>query len=105
MPAISKAIGPDTDVAVVVRSGIWLIELWLTPEPTPSTWTGGLRRSRARSALVITNAPAPSVWRQQSSLWSGVQTYSDASTSSMVSESWKRARGFFWAHCRVDTAI
>ena len=105
IPAMSKAMPPATDVAVTVRSGIWLMMLWLAAEPTPRTYTGGLARCRARSALAITKAPAPSVRRQQSSLCSGVQMYSEASTSSIVSGSRNRARGLRVAHSRVETAI
>ena len=90
---------------MVVRSGISLIMLWVWQVPAPSTKTGGLARSRARSALVSTTAPAPSVTRQQSSLCSGDASSGDASTSSTVIGSWNRARGFMAAHSRVLTAI
>ena len=68
MPAIAKAAGPDTAPAVVVKSGIWVIDwAWSPHEDAPSTHTGGFARSRARSSEVMTKAPAPSVTRQQSS--------------------------------------
>jgi hypothetical protein len=64
-----------------------------------------LARSRARSALVITNAPPPSVTRHESSRCKGEHWIGDASTSSTVSGSWNRARGFIVAHSLVLTAM
>ena len=81
---MAKACGPDTAPAVRVRSGMALIMAWVWLVPAPSTATGGLRRSRARSALVSTTAPAPSVTRQQSSLCRGLASTGEASTSSTV---------------------
>jgi hypothetical protein len=105
MPARSKALGPQIAPGVVVTSGIWVIIVCVCAVAAPSTYTGGLRRALARSALVTMNAPAPSVTRQQSSLCNGDATISDASTSSTVSGSRLLARGFNEAHSRVRTAI
>ena len=63
---MAKARAPDTTPGVTVRSGIWLMTTWSVAVAAPSTYTGGLRSERARSALVMTKAPAPSVTRQQS---------------------------------------
>ena len=76
--------GPETAPPVVVRSGISLIIECVPHVAAPSTYAGGFGRSRARSADVITNAPAPSVTRQQSSRCSGETCIGDASTSSIV---------------------
>ena len=37
IPAMAKAVGPETAPAVVVRSGIWLIIGWSWQVPAPST--------------------------------------------------------------------
>jgi hypothetical protein len=52
MPAISKAFGPLSAPGVTVRSGIWLIIMWVWPVAAPRTYTGGLRSDFARSAVV-----------------------------------------------------
>ena len=72
---------------------------------TPAPW----RWSLARSAHVITNAPAPSVTRQQSSRCSGDACMGEASTSSTVigllvarAGSWSPTAGCstaIWASC------
>ena len=52
--------------------------------PVPSTHTGALAQSAARSAVVSTTAPPPSDRMQQWSLVSGSAIIADALTSSMV---------------------
>ena len=84
---MSKAWAPETTPGVVVRSGIWPMTMWSVHVAAPSTYTGGLRSERARSALVMTKAPAPSVTRQQSRRCSGLTCSGEASTSSTVSGS------------------
>src|SRR5580704_576944 len=104
-PAMAKAREPDTTPGVTVRSGIWLMTMWSVAVAAPKTYTGGLRSVLARSALVMTKAPAPSVTRQQSRRWSGLVWSGEARTSSMVMGSWYLARGFLEAQSLVETAI
>ena len=84
---MAKAREPETAPGVVVRSGIWVMPMWSVQVAAPRTYTGGLRSDRARAALVITNAPAPSVTRQQSRRCRGLTWSGDASTSAIVSGS------------------
>lgn len=103
-PACAKACGPEIAAPVTVRSGMELISRWVTAWAAPSTWTGALAQSFARSARTITTAAAPSLNRQQSRTVSGSDTIRAFSTSSTLSGSRTAASGFSCAHCRAATA-
>ena len=81
---MANALGPGHAPGVVVRSGIWLIIDVVVAGAGAEHVDRRLAQVRARSALVMTNAPAPSVTRQQSSRCSGLTCSGEASTSSIV---------------------
>ena len=72
MPASANAACPASRKARdSVKSAICEIIGVSDDSPVPSTWTGGLGKSAARSAEVTISAPPPSVTRQHSSRWNG----------------------------------
>ena len=78
-PAIRSASSPER-LAPVWTAGSRPAR-WLSPGaawPKPSRYTGGWRRSRARSADVTITATAPFETRQQSSRCSGSTIQRDA---------------------------
>ena len=101
---MAKARGPDSTAGVETRSGICEMCRCDCASPTPSTYTGSVRRSWARSLEVSTTAPPPSVSRQQSNADSGLETIRDARTSSIVSGDRTKAFGFIAAQARAATA-
>ena len=71
--------------------------------PVPKTYTGGLRRSLARSAPVITIAPPASVTKQHINSEYGQHIGREFITSSIVIGSFIIASGCIAAHLRLDT--
>ena len=71
--------------------------------PNPRTQIGGLRRLRARSGVVSTSAPPPSVMMQQSSRCTGVAIIGELSTSSTVIGFFMTASGFRAPYLRAVT--
>ena len=104
-PAWANASAPLATAADDVKSGHWLMFQCVCAPAAPSTYTGGWRRSRARSAVVRTTAPPPSEITQQSSLCSGSAIMRELTTSSTLRGSRYIALGFSRAYSRTPTAI
>ena len=107
MPASSNASRLDRRNALdVVRLSICDTSGLSQASPVPSTYTGGRRRSAARSAEVRTRAPPPSVTTQHSSLWNGHAMTRESRTSSTVTSLLRLARGLPAAQrlCMAGTA-
>jgi hypothetical protein len=83
-PARSNASRPDRAAGDSVKSGHWLIVLCEVASPVPSTHTGCLAQSRARSSEVSTTAPPPSLRMQQCSFVNGSAIIRLFCTSSIV---------------------
>ena len=83
-PARSNANRPLAYAGERVKSSHSLIVVWLLASPVPSTHTGFLARSRARSSVVSTTAPPPSLRMQQWSFVSGSAIIRLLLTSSIV---------------------
>ena len=83
-PARSNASGPLRAAGDSVKSGHSLIVVCDVASPVPSTHTGFLARSRARSSVVSTIAPPPSLRMQQCSFVSGSAIMRELCTSSIV---------------------
>src|SRR5439155_25058403 len=93
-PAMAKAREELRRAGESAKSSQPAIVKWLTASPAPRTQTGGLARSRARSAPTTTTAPPPSERMQQSSACRGDATIGEARTSATVIGSRKLASGF-----------
>lgn len=103
-PACSKAARPLVSAPVAAKSGMLIMPSCSLTSPLPSTWTGAFAILEARSALVTTSAPPPSVIRQQSLTRSGLETVGDERTSSTVMGLRRNAEGLSAAQRLAATA-
>src|SRR4051812_44135473 len=102
--AILYAASPAALAPVTVKSGMHEMLACVMPWPQPRTYAGAFFNDFARSALVITIAPPPSVTRQQSRTVNGYEIMRDLSTSATVRFFFSHATGLSCAHFRAATA-
>src|SRR5438067_3288778 len=106
MPAMAYARSAETRVTSVkdlTQSVYPPLELD-TASPNPITQTGSLRSLRARSGVVSTSAPPPSVMTQHSNRCTGEAIIGEERTSSTVMGLRLNASGFIAAYLRAVTA-